>query len=791
MRKSIVFTVLSLAVALVTAVPASAQSFGSAAAVSDGAILFGQPATDATPGTVYVYGRDGDGWVETSRLHASDAIPGDRFGADLDVSGERMIVGAFWADSGRGSAYVFEKGADGSWTETARLLPEGAARGDSVGVAVAIEEDLALVTSRVAGDSTVAVVHAFRRAGDGTWTPIGTLDAGELSPDDRFGATLDLAGGTAFVGAVGRDSAAGAVFAFPRDGDAFGEPTVLTASEEDGRARFGASILAGEDRVLIGATAVDLARGAVLIFEKDDGEWKESGRLLPFEASPQTLFGAAIARSGDEVWVGAPGYDRFQGAVFSLRRDAATGEWSEAVRLDIDDLEQGNFFSGAVALGDGVGAVGMPGDDYGAGTAAIFEAEGDAWRLAARVASELETLDPVAGGAVPCDGQAAGFSCENVDLIGFIPVAAIGGERGVELNDVWGWTDPETGREYALVGRVDGTSFVDVTDAENPVYLGNLPKTEGSPGSTWRDIKVYRNHAYVVADNAGHHGVQIFDLTRLRNVEDAPATFDADGWYGEVHSAHNIVINEESGFAYAVGSGGGGETCGGGLHMIDIRDPMNPTFAGCFADPSTGRQGTGYSHDAQCVTYRGPDEEYEGREICFGSNETALSIADVTDKENPVAVAMAQYPNVGYTHQAWVTDDHRYLLMDDELDEMQGLVENTRTLIWDITDLDDPVLLKEYMNPNGTAIDHNLYVKGDRVFQSNYVQGLRVLDISDIENPREVGFFDTVPYGSDGPRFAGSWSNYPFFESGTIVVTSDDEGLFLLRYRPAGDRPIS
>ena len=92
------------------------------------------------------------------------------------------------------------------------------------------------------------------------------------------------------------------------------------------------------------------------------------------------------------------------------------------------------------------------------------------------------------------------------------------------------------------------------------------------------------------------------------------------------------------------------ETCGGGLHMIDIRDPENPQFVGCFSDPSTGIQKTGY---ARCAVRRctGPDAEHRGREICFNSNETALSIADVTDKQNPMALAVAEYPNVGYTHQ--------------------------------------------------------------------------------------------------------------------------------------------
>ena len=159
-----------------------------------------------------------------------------------------------------------------------------------------------------------------------------------------------------------------------------------------------------------------------------------------------------------------------------------------------------------------------------------------------------------------------------------------------------------------------------------PIYLGSLPKTPGSRGNSWRDVKVYRNHAYVVADGALDHGMQVFDLTRLRDVANPPATFEPDALYEEIASAHNIVINEQTGFAYAVGANSGGETCGGGLHMIDIREPGQLQFAGCFTDSRTGRVGTGYSHDALCIVYDGPDREHAGKEICFGSNETALSI---------------------------------------------------------------------------------------------------------------------------------------------------------------------
>jgi len=348
------------------------------------------------------------------------------------------------------------------------------------------------------------------------------------------------------------------------------------------------------------------------------------------------------------------------------------------------------------------------------------------------------------------------------------------------VSDVWGWTDPETGREWALVGRYGGTAFVDVTDPSNPIYVAELLLHSEARWNVWRDIKVYKDHAFIVSDGAGSHGMQVFDLRQLRSVRNAPVTFDETAHYAGIGSAHNIVINEETGFAYAVGVNSGGETCGGGLHMINIQDPTNPTFVGCFQDTSTGFQRTGYSHDAMCVVYHGPDEVYRGREICFGGNETALSIADVTDKDSPIALSSASYPSFGYAHQGWISEDHQYFFLDDEADELQGTTNGlTRTLIFDIKDLDDPVLAKEFAGTT-PASDHNLYVQGNLMYQSNYVAGLRVIDVSDPENPEEVGYFDTVG-GENVAGFAGTWSNYPFFASGTVVVTSGREGLFLVR----------
>lgn len=375
-------------------------------------------------------------------------------------------------------------------------------------------------------------------------------------------------------------------------------------------------------------------------------------------------------------------------------------------------------------------------------------------------------------GLTPCvNGMAGTFPCRNIDLASFLPLADIGGGTG---NDVWGWTDPATNKEYAIMGRSNGTAFVDISDPTSPVYLGNLP-THGVD-SIWRSIKVYANHAFVVSEGA-NHGMQVFDLTRLRNVASPPATFSETAHYNGFSRAHTITINEETGFAYANGvtsyTDAAANKCARGLHMIDVRNPLQPTFAGCF-------DADGYTHDSQCVTYRGPDATYRNREICFNSNEDTLTIVDVTVKNAPRQLSRTTYPGSGYTHQGWLTDDQSLFLVDDELDE-QKLKTKTRTHIFNVSDLDAPSITGIHEGTN-TAIDHNLYILGRYAYQANYRSGLRVLDISSASTAKleEVAYFDIYPV-DDLATFNGAWSNYPFFKSGHVVVSGIEQGLFVLR----------
>lgn len=374
------------------------------------------------------------------------------------------------------------------------------------------------------------------------------------------------------------------------------------------------------------------------------------------------------------------------------------------------------------------------------------------------------------------DGNAGAYACQNVDLQARLDRTALGLDAGVRLNDLWAWEDAASGRAFALVGSMAGITFVDVTQPENPRVVGQLPRTPGTGTAVWRDMKVIGNYMYVVADgsSSASHGMQIFDLTQLRTAGPAPETFQATAMYTAIGAAHNVVANEASNLIVIVGAGGAGTTCGGGLHMVDVSDPLNPTFAGCYTDGFSRR---GYSHDAQCIVYDGPDAAYLGRDICVGYNEDRIVISDVTDRQSPRMVGVASYPGSAYIHQGWFTDDRRYLIQDDELDE-NAFGHNTRTRIFDVSDLDDPVLVATVTSPNA-SIDHNLYVKDDLVFQANYSSGLQILDISDPENPVRSGSFDTYP-ADNNANFNGAWSVYPWLSNGSILVSDRDNGLFVL-----------
>ena len=390
---------------------------------------------------------------------------------------------------------------------------------------------------------------------------------------------------------------------------------------------------------------------------------------------------------------------------------------------------------------------------------------------------------------VPCEnGMAGEFPCEDYDLMSQISVSTLSA-TATAANDSWGWTDPNTGKEYALIGLTDGTAFIDISDAENPVHVGTLP-TQTVP-SSWRDVKVFENNAYIVSEAMGH-GMQVFDLTQLEDVVVPPMTFSANAVNTSFGSAHNIIINEDSGYAYPVGArnlAGTARLFGGGPIFIDINGVASGATPSGFNEggynATDDNAADGYSHDAQVVTYNGPDTEHVGKEILIGSNQEIITIVNISDKANPVLLSTISYNQVGYTHQGWFTEDQRYFILGDETDE-RDFGFPTRTLVFDFNDLDNPAFEYQYDGPTD-AIDHNGYVLGDNFYMANYNAGMRVLEIvrtgsGDTENYGmiEVGSFDSRPE-SDTAGFNGAWNVYPYFASGNIVISDIDRGFLLVK----------
>ena len=781
---------------ILTLVPSmSAQDrFGSSVAVAGSNVVVLKSTNSRGPATVYLFGQDDSGnWAALDRFYPEAASStGEGFGRSLGVAEGLVLVASgdpkgFWG----GTALTYD--ATEGWHATGRLplvdtatVVEGEL--DLAGImsilrpaprVVATDGQLAAVA--VLGAGSAAGVRVYRRDDSGQWLEEANLGPVEGDRHRAFGRSLALSGDRILVGSPNEDSL-GAVYVFTRSAAGEWQQDARLVPQDAEVRRFGSALVFGDGgRVIVGARGAGERPGVVTAYQREEaiGAWVVDDRLVSPDSMPQERFGSALAVHGGELWIGAPGADEGAGRVYRYQSEGTAGRWTAAGSVTAAGVESGYQYGASLAVGDAYAVVGAPGADGNAGRVAVFARSEGGWVEVSMLDDGLR-FDMIVGNETRCDGgRAAHFTCDNVDLLAYLPVDALGGGATESVSDLWGWTDPETGREYVLVGRTGGAAFVDITNPATPVYVGIVPANNSGA----RDLKVYRDHLFFTGDGAGDHGLVVFDLTRLRSVSQPPVEFEPDAVYAGIASAHNLILDPESGYAYPVGASGGGETCGGGLHMVDIRDPVNPSFAGCYTD-TEGLLWAGRTHDGQCVVYRGPDEDYQGRQICFASNETALRVVDVTDKENPLPLAAATYPGRAYIHQGWLTDDQQYFYLNDELDELVGQADHTRTLILDVADLDDPVIVGEYLGST-TATDHNLYIKGDRMYQANYRAGLQIIDISDRENPVEVGHFDTTPYdGGNPPGFSGAWTAYPFFESGVVVVSSRAEGLFIVKPRP-------
>lgn len=331
-----------------------------------------------------------------------------------------------------------------------------------------------------------------------------------------------------------------------------------------------------------------------------------------------------------------------------------------------------------------------------------------------------------------CSASMAWCQNFNLELLGQFPY-------DVELSDVWGYADEE-GNEYALVGKYDGVSIVDVTDPQN------MTEVYAVPGNTsiWRDLKTWNDHAYVTCECGP--GLLIIDLSPLPDTTSLSYTF----WTGDTftfYRAHNLYI-DENGIAYIFGS----DHSKGGAILLDLNcDPMNPEVL--------GRYDQEYLHDG---VVRG--DTLWGAAMYVGDAQ----VIDVSDKQNPTLLSAWKTPNT-FTHNLWFSDDNRYVFTTDE-------VKNGSIGAFDVSDIYNPTRL-DVWHPNDTAIiPHNTHYFNGFLINAHYTIGVNVIDVSRPGNMIEVGRYDTSPdYTYEG--FHGCWGAYPFLPSGNILAADIEEGL--------------
>lgn len=319
----------------------------------------------------------------------------------------------------------------------------------------------------------------------------------------------------------------------------------------------------------------------------------------------------------------------------------------------------------------------------------------------------------------------------------------------MDLNDVWGWTSP-SGTEYALVGARTGTSIVDISNPANPVEVEWIP----GPSSTWRDIKTWGNHAYVIHDSYSgtSQGILIIDLSTIGQSGGVSYTTFFPTVLGQTYDRSHNVYMDENGVLYVFGANIGV----GGAMMFDVTTtPNSPAYLGIYD--------TYYLHDGMA----------RGDTLWGGAIYQGEWVAvDVSNKGSVQTLGSFPTPFT-FTHNCWISDDGNTLFTTDE-------VSNAVLGVYDVSDMNNlsEIDIATSQNPNSGVIPHNTHVYGDFIVTSYYRDGVTIHDATYPYNTVLTAYYDCSPQFS-GSGFNGAWGAYPYFGSEIIAVTDIENGLFL------------
>jgi hypothetical protein len=363
------------------------EQFGQSVAIADdiavvGAIKNDDVAIDA--GAAYVFNRDGADWVEAAKLIAADAALGDRFGFAVAATADTVVVSSPWNDdSGNASGAVYVFSRNNSWGQVAKLLPPDGAAGDQFGVAVDIDESTIAIGAYRDDEqgSDSGSVYIFQQDDNDPfeWTFSQKLTASDGAANDLFGISLSLDQETLLVGAHGKDNSSGAAYVFQKDDGNWAETSRLLPSENiDPHGRFGFDITIDGNNAAVGAHT-DSTSGSVYTFQRDlSGDWLSSEVLRPTGSQRGSHFGRSVSLLGNDLAVGAPRHDgelRDAGAVYQYQlNENPESNWTLNRQFNFD-LEQNANLGLDVAVGNTFLLSGAPLSNAATGDAVLSAIE--------------------------------------------------------------------------------------------------------------------------------------------------------------------------------------------------------------------------------------------------------------------------------------------------------------------------------------------------------------------------------------------------------------------------------
>jgi hypothetical protein len=318
--------------------PAAADGFGASIALSGDALLVGAPWQDGAQGGVattqssagatdsgaaYLFTRAGKTWTQQVYFKADAPSANDYFGTDVALLDDVVVIGAPRTDPTGvnaapprvGAAYVFARAANGTWSQQARLDPQGGAAGDLFGLRILLSKELLVISAPAekAGAQSTGAVYLFSRTASG-WQQTTKLTAARPIADSAFGSALALDGDTLVIGAQKdgtSESAGGSVYVFTQQNGVWTERQRLEPAKPSAGATFGWSVAVQGNTLVVGAPRVTLSltspSGEAYVFERKAGQWSQTDILAAPVPRVTDYFGVDLVLTASGLLVGASG----------------------------------------------------------------------------------------------------------------------------------------------------------------------------------------------------------------------------------------------------------------------------------------------------------------------------------------------------------------------------------------------------------------------------------------------------------------------------------------------------